>query len=105
MSLCSIKLGKKEYGHLFELNATNPDDKFFDVHEKENSEDAATTSGKIKMKISSGEKRIYAVANVPAGDSHASLLNDLEEIDDIEGLKNNVDLSLRRQSIVPMIGW
>lgn len=48
------KAGRKEYGHLFELNATNPDDKFFDVHEKENSE-GATTSGKIKMKISSGE--------------------------------------------------
>ena len=48
------KAGRKEYGHLFELNATNPDDKFFDVHEKENSGDA-NTSGKIKMKISSGE--------------------------------------------------
>lgn len=39
------KAGRKEYGHLFELNATNPDDQFFDVHEKENSGDA-TTSGK-----------------------------------------------------------
>ena len=47
MSLCSIKAGRKEYGHLFELNATNSDDQFFDVHEKENSGDA-TTSGKIK---------------------------------------------------------
>ena len=103
------KTGKKEYGHLFELNATNPDDKFFDVHEKENSEDAATTSGKIKMKISSGEKRIYAVANVPAGDSHASLLNDLEEIDDIEGLKNNVVISTktvdRPNDRLVMSGW
>lgn len=103
------KTGKKEYGHLFELNATNSDDKFFDVHEKENSEDAATTSGKIKMKISSGEKRIYAVANVPAGDSHASLLNDLEEIDDIEGLKNNVVISTktvdRPNDRLVMSGW
>lgn len=47
------KAGRKEYGHLFELNATNPDDNL-DVDEKENSGDA-TTSGKVKMKISSGE--------------------------------------------------
>lgn len=102
------KAGRKEYGHLFELNATNPDDQFFDVHEKENSGDA-TTSGKIKMKISSGEKRIYAVANVPAGDSHASLLNDLEEIDDIEGLENNVVISTkivdRPNDRLVMSGW
>lgn len=102
------KAGRKEYGHLFELNATNSDDQFFDVHEKENSGDA-TTSGKIKMKISSGEKRIYAVANVPAGDSHASLLNDLEGIDDIEGLENNVVISTkivdRPNDRLVMSGW
>lgn len=102
------KAGRKEYGHLFELNATNPDDKFFDVHEKENSE-GATTSGKIKMKISSGEKRIYAVANVPAGDSHASLLNDLEGINDIEGLEKNVVISAktvdRPNDRLVMSGW
>lgn len=61
------------------------------------------------MKISSGEKRIYAVANVPAGDSHASLLNDLEEIDDIEGLKNNVVISTktvdRPNDRLVMSGW
>lgn len=101
------KAGRKEYGHLFELNATNPDDNL-DVDEKENSGDA-TTSGKVKMKISSGEKRIYAVANVPAGDSHASLLNDLEEIDDIKGLENNVVVSTkivdRPNDRLVMSGW
>lgn len=61
------------------------------------------------MKISSGEKRIYAVANVPAGDSHASLLNDLEEIDDIKGLENNVVISTkivdRPNDRLVMSGW
>ena len=55
------------------------------------------------------KKRIYAVANVPAGDSHASLLNDLEGIDDIEGLENNVVISTkivdRPNDRLVMSGW
>lgn len=102
------KTGKKEYGHLFELNAANADDKFFDVHEKENSGDA-TTSGKVKMKITSGEKYIYAVANVPAGDSHASLLNDLEGINHVDDLEHNVVISTktvdRPNDRLVMSGW
>lgn len=100
--------GQKEYGHLFELNAANEEDKLLDVHEKANENDA-TTSGKVKMKISSGEKRIYAVANVFEGESHATLLTDLENIENIDGLKDNVVISMqtvdRPSDRLVMSGW
>lgn len=100
--------GKKEYGHLFELNAENDEDKLLDVEEKK-SETGPTTSGSVKMKIPSGEKRIYAVANVPLGDSHASLMKDLDDIESITDLENNVVLSsktvARGTGKLVMSGW
>ena len=99
--------GKKEYGHLFELNAENDADKLLDVEEKK-SETGPTTSGSVKMKIPSGEKRIYAVANVPLDDSHASMEN-LDNIESITDLENNVVSSsptvARPTGKLVMSGW
>lgn len=100
--------GAKEYGHLFELNATNDADKLLDVYEKTNISDA-TTSGKVNMKIPSGEKRIYAVANVPSGDSHATLKDNLDAVQSIDDLQNNVVISqkiiTRPNDKLVMSGW
>lgn len=102
------RTGVKEYGHLFQLNAADDADKLLDVHEKINTNDA-TTSGKVKMKLPSGEKRIYAVANVPAGDSHAELRDNLEDVQSIEDLENNVVISqkviTRPNDKLVMSGW
>ena len=75
--------GEKEYGHLFPLNELN-------IEHKKTSPKDETTKGSVSFEITSGEKRIYAVANVPVeNESITSLSKTLDKIEKIDELLDN----------------
>lgn len=70
-----------------------------DKKEKESESEGQTTSGKVSLRLSSGEKRIYAVANV---DDQAPITGSTMAWNDIKTvaqLKGNI-ISLKQEAIL-----
>ena len=86
------KAGKN--GELFKFDY----DQLKDKKEKESESEGQTTSGKVSLRLSSGEKRIYAVANV---DDQAPITGPTMAWNDIKTvaqLKGNI-ISLKQEAI------
>lgn len=86
------KAGKN--GELFKFDY----DQLKDKKEKESESEGQTTSGKVSLRLSSGEKRIYAVANV---DDQAPITEPTmawDNIKTVKQLKENI-ISLKQEAI------
>lgn len=86
------KSGKN--GELFKFNYDQLENKT----EKTDAASQTTTAGEVSLKVSSGEKRIYAVANVADQAPITTPATAWEDITTVDALKNNI-ISMTQEAI------